>query len=31
LVVECLERGPAEKVTAEAKKARRFLEELTGG
>jgi sugar phosphate isomerase/epimerase len=25
LVVECLERGPAEKVTAEAKKARRFL------
>ena len=29
LVVECLERGDAAKVTAEAKKARLFLEELT--
>jgi sugar phosphate isomerase/epimerase len=30
LIVECLERGDAAKVTAEAKKARAFLEELTG-
>jgi len=30
LIVECLDRGDAAKVTAEAKKARRFLEELTG-
>jgi sugar phosphate isomerase/epimerase len=31
LIVECLERGDkAEKVTAEAKKARQFLEALTG-
>ena len=30
LIVECLERGDAAKVTAEAKKARVFLEELTG-
>ena len=30
LIVECLERGDAPKVTAEAKKARRFLEQLTG-
>lgn len=30
LVVECLERGDAAKVTAEAGKARLFLEELTG-
>jgi len=30
LVVECLEPGNLEKTLAEAKKARRFLEELTG-
>lgn len=30
LIVECLDRGDATQVTAEAKKARRFLEELTG-
>jgi sugar phosphate isomerase/epimerase len=30
LLVECLERGDAAKVTAEARKARMFLEELTG-
>ena len=30
LVVECLERGDAAKVTIEARKARQFLEELTG-
>jgi neutral ceramidase len=30
LVVECLERGDLKKTLAEAKKARRFLEELTG-
>ena len=30
LIVECLERGDAAKVTAEARKARQFLEELTG-
>lgn len=30
LLVECLERGDAAKVTAEARKARLFLEELTG-
>ncbi len=30
LIVECLERGDAAKVTAEAKKARQFLEDLTG-
>jgi sugar phosphate isomerase/epimerase len=30
LVVECLEQGDLAKVTAEAKKARLFLEELTG-
>ena len=29
LIVECLERGDAAKVTAEAKKARQFLERLT--
>jgi len=30
LVVECLERGDLKKTLAEARKARRFLEELTG-
>jgi len=30
LIVECLDRGDAAKVTAEAKKTRLFLEELTG-
>jgi sugar phosphate isomerase/epimerase len=30
LVVECLERGDLNQTLAEAKKARRFLEELTG-
>jgi sugar phosphate isomerase/epimerase len=30
LLVECLERGDAAKVTAEAGKARKFLEDLTG-
>jgi sugar phosphate isomerase/epimerase len=30
LVVECLERGDLKQTLAEAKKARRFLEELTG-
>lgn len=30
LLVECLERGDAAKVTAEARKAREFLETLTG-
>jgi len=30
LVVECLDRGDVAKVTAEAAKARQFLEELTG-
>ncbi len=30
LVIECLEQGDLAKVTAEAKKARLFLEELTG-
>ena len=30
LIVECLARGDAAKVTAEAKKARVFIEELTG-
>jgi sugar phosphate isomerase/epimerase len=30
LVVECLDRGDAAKVTTEARKARQFLEELTG-
>ncbi len=30
LVVECLERGNLKQTLAEAKKARRFLEELTG-
>ncbi|NIV02055.1 MAG: hypothetical protein GWN55_12190 [Phycisphaerae bacterium] len=30
LVVECLERGDLKKTLAEASKARRFLEELTG-
>jgi sugar phosphate isomerase/epimerase len=30
LIVECLDRGEAAKVTAEAKKARLLLEELTG-
>ena len=30
LVVECLKRGDLEQTLAEAKKARRFLEELTG-
>ena len=30
LVVECLEKGDLKKTLAEAKKARRFLEELTG-
>ncbi|MBI5388126.1 MAG: sugar phosphate isomerase/epimerase [Verrucomicrobia bacterium] len=30
LIVECLERGDVAKITAEAKKARKFLEELTG-
>jgi sugar phosphate isomerase/epimerase len=30
LVVECLERGDLEHTLAEARKARRFLEELTG-
>jgi len=30
LVVECLERGDAAQVTAEAKKARAFLEKLVG-
>ena len=30
LVVECLDRGDARQVTAEAQKARRMLEELTG-
>jgi sugar phosphate isomerase/epimerase len=30
LLVECLARGDAAQVTSEAKKARRFLEELTG-
>jgi len=30
LLVECLERGDAAKVTNEARKARKFLEELTG-
>ncbi len=30
LIVECLARGDAPAVTAEAKKARRFLEQLTG-
>jgi sugar phosphate isomerase/epimerase len=29
LIVECLERGDAARVTAEARKARKFLEELT--
>jgi L-ribulose-5-phosphate 3-epimerase UlaE len=30
LIVECLARGPLESVKAEAKKARQFLEQLTG-
>ena len=30
LVLECLERGPLDSVKAAAKKARQFLEELTG-
>ena len=30
LIVECLDRGDASQVTAEARKARRFLEEITG-
>ena len=30
LLLECLERGEAAQVTAEAVKARKFLEELTG-
>jgi sugar phosphate isomerase/epimerase len=30
LIVECLARGPLEEVTAAAKKAREFLEQLTG-
>ncbi|MBI4661300.1 MAG: sugar phosphate isomerase/epimerase [Verrucomicrobia bacterium] len=30
LVVECLKRGTASEITAEAKKARQFLEELIG-
>jgi hypothetical protein len=30
LLVECLERGDASKVTAEAWKARKLLEDLTG-
>jgi sugar phosphate isomerase/epimerase len=30
LVVECLDQGDAAKVTAEARKTRQFLEELTG-
>jgi len=30
LIVECLESGDLDKVTAEAKNARSFLEELTG-
>ncbi len=30
LVVECLDRGDPAKITAEARKARRLLEELTG-
>ena len=30
LIVECLERGDLATINAEAKKARRFLEELTG-
>jgi hypothetical protein len=30
LVVECLERGTLETVKAAAKKARQFLEDLTG-
>jgi sugar phosphate isomerase/epimerase len=30
LLIECLERGPAEKITADAKKTRLLLEELTG-
>ena len=30
LIVECLERGTLESVTAAAKKARQFLEQLTG-
>ena len=30
LIVECLERGDLAKITAEARKARQFLEELTG-
>lgn len=30
LVVECLAKGEAEQVTAEARKAREFLEDLTG-